>query len=416
MQPSAVIPRSKGERGDVLLYVAVAMVGLLAFSALVVDYGVMWASRRQAQNAADAGALSGAVSLAFVDPADQARARLAAAETAGQNRVWGHTAQVDPNSDVIVGPCPPNPPPGALPDTCVRVNVYRNQEPHGTFAADPLPTFFARLVGVTSQGVKAMATAQVLVGNASDCMKPWAIPDRWIENNPVIGGPWNWDSTWDRYDNHGALLPHPDVYVAPTSTSAGSGFRIPDDVGLEVRLKAGNPQQTLTAGWFFPVDLPRLHDNSDTGGARYRDNIASCNSVPVAIGDTIWNEPGNMIGPTKQGVDALIAQDPNARWVPGTDGSPGSITGSCTQDAPPCATKSPRLVPIPVFNVDAYSLQDKTSGRFQIQITNILGFFIEDMQGNDVMGVLVNYPGLLKPGTGTLDPSAAFLRTVALIR
>ncbi len=38
-----------------LVQVAIALVGLIAFSAFVIDYGVMWVARRQAQNAADAG-------------------------------------------------------------------------------------------------------------------------------------------------------------------------------------------------------------------------------------------------------------------------------------------------------------------------------------------------------------------------
>ncbi len=38
------------ERGAVLIHVAVAMLGLLAFSALVIDYGIIWWRRRQAQN------------------------------------------------------------------------------------------------------------------------------------------------------------------------------------------------------------------------------------------------------------------------------------------------------------------------------------------------------------------------------
>ena len=50
-------------RGAIMIHVAFALLALLAFSAFVVDMGVMWVSRRQAQNAADAGALAGAVAL-----------------------------------------------------------------------------------------------------------------------------------------------------------------------------------------------------------------------------------------------------------------------------------------------------------------------------------------------------------------
>ena len=65
-------PDLTSERGAVIVHVTIALVGLLAFSIFVVDYGVMWAARRQAQNAADAAALAGAISLAYVDFDDQA--------------------------------------------------------------------------------------------------------------------------------------------------------------------------------------------------------------------------------------------------------------------------------------------------------------------------------------------------------
>ena len=48
------------ERGAVLVHVAIGLIAFMAFSTFVVDYGVFWLSRRQAQNAADAGALAGA--------------------------------------------------------------------------------------------------------------------------------------------------------------------------------------------------------------------------------------------------------------------------------------------------------------------------------------------------------------------
>ena len=52
------------ERGAILIVVAVALLVLVGFSAIVVDYGILWVSRSQAQAAADAGALAGAISIA----------------------------------------------------------------------------------------------------------------------------------------------------------------------------------------------------------------------------------------------------------------------------------------------------------------------------------------------------------------
>jgi hypothetical protein len=65
--PHVVAPlreRWKSERGVSLIMVAVEILMLTGFTVFVLDYGVMWLGRRQAQNAADAAALAGAISRA----------------------------------------------------------------------------------------------------------------------------------------------------------------------------------------------------------------------------------------------------------------------------------------------------------------------------------------------------------------
>ncbi len=97
------------QRGAVLIHVAVAMLGLLAFSALVIDYGIFWAARRQAQNSADAGALAGAMGLAYDDPtdfSDTGPAKLAARAAALANLVFGAPPDVNITTDVTFPPCP----------------------------------------------------------------------------------------------------------------------------------------------------------------------------------------------------------------------------------------------------------------------------------------------------------------------
>ena len=44
-------------------------------------------------------------------------------------------------------------------------------------------TWFGTIFGVSSQGVRATATAHVTVGNATRCMKPWLVPDKWSDTN-----------------------------------------------------------------------------------------------------------------------------------------------------------------------------------------------------------------------------------------
>jgi Flp pilus assembly protein TadG len=410
--------RLRSQRGAVLIHVGVAMIGLLGFCALSVDYGIMWTARRQAQNAADAAALAGAVSLAFEDRADTNRARFAAEAAGEANLVWGEAPNIDPATDITIGTCPPGIT-NAI-DLCVRADVYRNQS-HG----NPLPTFFARILDIDNQGVQATATARVLVGNSASCMRPWALTDKWYDavdtDAPIDANTWTLEDKYERYyengPNSGELMPGTvDCYRAaltnfdgPNMNSCPDGvgvtsFQVPLDVGTRVRMKSGTPSQTLEAGWFFPIDLP-LPGGPSTGGDRYRTNIASCNSLPVNIGDLLWTEPGNMIGPTNQGVSDLIAQDPGATWN-GTD-VVGGLYG---------VNNSPRIVPIPIFNIEAYHFQDKTSGRFQVQVTNILGFFVEQMQGQEVYGILLPYRAQFNPGGANVEETSAFLYSVVLVR
>ena len=166
--------RADQERGAVLVHTAIAMLTLMAFSALVIDYGAFWVSRGQAQNSADAAALAGAVSLAFDDPDDVPRAQSAAAATGTANWVWGAAPSILPATDVQLVTCPPGAP--GLPDTCIRANVYRS-----VARSNALPTYFAQIMGITTQDVRATATAQMLTGNATDCLKPWAVAEHWFQ-------------------------------------------------------------------------------------------------------------------------------------------------------------------------------------------------------------------------------------------
>src|SRR5207249_4605382 len=114
--------------------------------AFVLDYGVMWLSRRQAQNAADAGALAGEIARAFDEdidpPAAMGPSEQSARKAAQTNLVWGSAL---PDSAVVVSwTCPGFVTGGG----CVKVDVYRE----GTHGSAALPTFFAPLLGVSSQG------------------------------------------------------------------------------------------------------------------------------------------------------------------------------------------------------------------------------------------------------------------------
>ena len=398
--------RIAGERGAVLIQVAVAMLALLALSAFVFDYGVMWASRAQAQNSADAGALAGALALAFDDPDDFDGARAKALALARANAVWGGVPDVT-DADVTFPACPPTP--GMPEDTCVRVNVFRNQRAGGS----PLPTYFARLAGVLQQGVQATATARILVGDSARCVKPWAIPDKWLDSRDTPqDNTWTPDDDFERYvqngQNRGAVMAPADVYVPP-NVDGHTGFTVENDYGTMLTLKHGNPQQAIRPGWFFPVVI---NPTEGPGGDNYRENIATCDPTVIGPGTQLEVEPGNMVGPTSQGVEALILQDQYATWSPTANGGRGGPVGGCMA-AGTCAI-SPRLVALAVFNPDAYDAA-RAGGRTEVSVVKVLGFWIQGMQANDVIGYLTHYPALAEGGA-EVDPDSAFLTTVILVR
>jgi hypothetical protein len=401
--------RLASQRGTVIVQVAVALLALLALSAFVFDYGVMWASRRQAQNSADAGALSGAIALAFDNPDDQDAARAKAKAVAQQNRVWGEAPDVT-DADITFPPCPPGAP--GLPDTCVKVDVYRTDHPaYARVNPKPLPTFFARLVGITEQGVTATATAQVLAGNSANCVKPFAVPDKWIERNPTVA-PWTADSEFERFvmngQNSGSVLDPADEYI-PVGDPNHSGFTVEADYGTPMTLKWGGPQDAIRPGWFFPVVI---NPTEGPGGDNFRENIATCDPTVIGPGTLLETEPGAMIGPTAQGMEALILQDQAASWSPAANDGRGAPVGGCMA-AGTCGI-SPRLVAIPLFNVQKWQ-EAKTGGRTVIEVVKILGFWMERMQGNDVVGYLTHYP-LLAQGGAPVEEDTTFLRTVILVR
>lgn len=401
------------ERGAILIQVAVASIVLIAFTMFVVDYGILWVSRRQAQNAADAGAMAGAIALAFdnfTDRSDTGPAKTAAYTLATFNEVWEETPDVNITTDVTFPLCPDD---GTF--RCIRVDVYRNQ-----VRSNPLPMWFGQLVGLTDQGVKATATAMAAAGNASDCLKPFGIPDKWDEYQPVTKV-WEPTDEFNKHDKKGIPLNPQDVYVPRTenpdgTTDEGTGYTLTADYGVMVTLKSGNPQDSLSPGFFFPVRLPMANGEVSTGGNDYRWNIANCNGVAIEEGQTLQNEPGNMIGPTFQGLQELYDLDPGARWNASLNDGEGGVENSCATAATPCAPRSPRIVAVPVFDTNVY-YDGKMNGLVTLKIARIIGSFVNEIQGNTVTGYLCSVPGLVVGSEYPASlPGSSFLTSIQLVR
>jgi Flp pilus assembly protein TadG len=390
----------RNERGMSMLFVSLGMIGFLAASTLAIDVGMLMTARTQAQTSADSGALAGATALvynSFTDHSNNGPAVTSAVNTALSNQVVAQPVSVRPSDVEFLND------PVTDQTNLVKVTVYR------TVARDnPVPTLMGRLIGINQADVQATATAQAGWANAQDCVLPFTIPDKWIEKQcnpgPEICDPgttYDPSDTFDMYDSKGILLPNPDIYVPPDSvTPPPTGFNPVRDRGMEITLKDGTGQNSASASWYNPWDI-----NGVTGANYYSNSISGCNNTVLNVNDMMVPETGNMVGPTKQGVAALVAQDPNAYW----DGSCQCVKGSAFN-------LSPRIRPVPLYNPVVFA-QGKATGKSgpQLEVVGFLGFFIESLNGGgDVTGRIT--PVLGKIILGGPQVTSGFSQVVMLVK
>lgn len=396
----------RDERGAVIVQASLIMLVLLGISTFVVDYGILWMARVQAQNAADAGAMAGALARAYdvADPSETPSSGgivdQSARQVAAENDVWFESAGMDVSFD-----CPADVTGGR----CVRVNVHRD----GSNNTTPLPTIFGPVINVATQSVRASATAQVRAGNGTTCMKPWAIPDKWVELNPVPGT-WGPGAVFNKYveggPNAGDELLVQDGYTAPNDSGSGSGLTFGGDLGRAMTLSWMSPNGSpdIEYGSMLPLTLP--------GGGSFAANVAGCSGRLSRIDQSIPTGSPSDQQPTEDGLSALLAADPGASWNSATN----AVVGSC---APACAAVSPRLFAVAVFDPAHYQYERAIgwtgcpdSGVPCVKVVNIVGFFLDSVVGGEGVGYLARYPGLVSADTPSITTASSLLPAVTLVR
>lgn len=295
------------DRGQVLVFVALAIFALLGIAALAVDVGYMYSTRHELQRSADAGALAGAsafttgdwndTSMALDHPRGIADSR--ARDYASRDVVV--QSRLDPNAEVAVN----------FP-ALDRIEVVTSRT---------VDLFFARIFGMNNRLITARAVAQAAVAgppNDVNCIKPFAIPYPWADD-PAFGT--------DRRGNpdglyEGEPAPGETVY---TDCVGGVGMC----PGARITLKVGSPSADntspsgqQTAGQFFLVQ-GNVGGETFQGGADLRTYISD-GCFPVDLTLPVDMMTGNKMGPTVQGIAALIAKDPTSQWVD-ADGAPSSL-------------------------------------------------------------------------------------------
>ena len=391
----------RDERGFNLVTIGLSMMALFGASMLAIDVGMLMWARTQAQLSADSGALAGATALAynsFTDRSASGPAVTVAISTAQSNRVQGAAPSVTP-PDVEF---PFNAVTGT--NNQVQVTVHRTQA-----RQNPVPTIIASFFRMANADVTAVAMAAAYPADAAQCVLPFTVPDRWRERSRCGAGTCTWLPT-DTFEiltpqgNHQNVGPgpiaYPDVYIPPGDRSnPTTGYDAVRDKGVRLTLKSANGDN-IAPSFYNPYVIP-----GGTGGDYYRENIGGCNTTILRAGTLLTPEPGNMTGPTQQGMDQLIASDPNAYWDTGCN----CVRGSSAPGM------SPRIRPLPLYNPDRYARSgDGGRSQPQLEIVNYLGFFVERMQGHDVIGRIHPINGLVtNPG----DPyDGAFATAIMLVR
>jgi uncharacterized membrane protein len=134
--------RRSGEDGQTIVLAVIAMVALLALAAFAIDVGYAYYAHRSLQASADAAALAGAQKLP-----DAGEAKVTAQEygtsPVGKNQLHN----IGTVSETITTKCLTS-----LPG-CDPANAVVAEE------SAQVPTFFARVLGVSSFTIKAKATA-----------------------------------------------------------------------------------------------------------------------------------------------------------------------------------------------------------------------------------------------------------------
>lgn len=332
-----------GRRGQVLVVFALVLFVLLGMAALAVDVGYLFSVRHELQRSADAGALAGASAFQEGpwDNTDLSSPTMVAADTRARDIASrDHVSRVplDRNAEVAV----------SFPATDrIRVTTSRTAN-----------LFFARVLGVTSRPVNATAVAEAAVANRGlRCLKPWGVP-----------------LPWDDADGDNKYDPGERVY---SLDELGAGFRII----LKVGEPFNNPNNLdniaslqQESGHFFALSLC-----DDSGGADYRNRIeAPClDDCQVNEGDLVDLKTGNTVGPTRQGVDGLIATDAGATYDPATN----EVRDSGYADW----HDSPRLVKVPLYDPNQMLRQGST----QMQVDAFGGFWLEGY--NTSQGTVIGY-------------------------
>lgn len=300
--------RAANDEGAVAVLVAVLMVALLGFAAIVVDAGAVYAQRRQMQTAADAAALAGVQELPF-DPAG--------AQAAADQYTTLNASNADQR------------------DFTVSSTFVANDTLLAEVQDTAMGLFFARAVGIDSTPVGARATA--VVGSPrvyGEGVMPFGIIATGTVSPPYGYSPGDWIDLIHKDDKNSGNWGFVDFkdYSSANQTKgivSGGGTSKPLAIGAVVDTQPGaalNPIFGALNGYFAcpPHGTEALVYDDSTGiyEAKHALDGSDCHRLitcPIIVIAEAGMDPFDAAGLTGKSVSVriigfvnmFVANDPN---------------------------------------------------------------------------------------------------------
>ena len=301
------------ESGAIALVMVVALVALMAAAALAVDYGYMLVVQRQLQNAADAGALSGADAFGSNSPNSQAAqtAATTAATAIVTGNYWGNQqyltyCTVTPGywSNVNKGftgttsttaTLPTQTPPAAW---AVQVVVPKSSSNNG----GPLQLIFGPILGIETVNLNGTAVAMVKSPSVTWSVLETGSSSITLNSNVTINGGSVGDNGSSLTLDNGVTVPQGQVYInTATSVTNNSGL-------TPVQNSASNTllSQAISSANAAYTNFIGLSNNTGTysnAGQSANLSITGTNTVNVVdISNLLLDNPYNI---TLNGTSAM---------------------------------------------------------------------------------------------------------------
>jgi len=283
------------ERGSVVVLVTLSLTVLLGFCAIVTDVGLLYAQKAHLQNSVDAAALAGVQEL----PNNPNLAEQIAEDYASRNGVAAVIVTFEVNNAKII--------------------VQATQQ---------VPTYFARIWGITEEQISVSARAMMVPPTELSGAVPLSVQ----EQDFVYG----------------------QKYVLKSGGGSGTSSWYLDDDKNNVVKKVG--EESGTAGWYGALEL------SGTGANIYETDLANGYDGTLRVGQIVDVKHGNMSGPTADGINTRLRRDTSV---------PRNTFVNYNRDAP-------QIVYIPIVRI----ISESGNSIHEVQIVGFSAFFLEGVAGN----------------------------------